>query len=427
MFLSYFSTIYSKFFCREVLFMDKKRLEAYADLIVKSGINPDKGQEVVITAGFDQLDFVRMVAERCYIQGVAKVWFNWLDMPLEKIHQNFQSEKRLSTFEKWEIEKLRWQSETLPARIWLDSDDPDGLDGIDQEKYARCQMAKFPVIKPFRDAMENRHQWCIAAVPGKAWAKKVFPGVDEESAVEKLWDAILTASRADGDPIANWKKHNENIHRRADLLNAYNFRYLKYRSANGTDFTVGLIPQGIFAGGSERDLSGREFNPNIPSEEIFTSPKKGEADGWVVATKPLSYQGRLIENFAIRFENGRAVEVKAEKNQPVLEKMISMDENAAFLGECALIGKNSPINNSGILFYNTLFDENACCHLALGRGFDCCIRDFAKYSADELHEMGINDSMIHVDFMIGSDDLSITGIAADGTETAIFVDGDWCF
>lgn len=407
--------------------MDKKRLEMYADLIVNTGINPDPGQDVVITAGFDQLDFVRLVVEKCYQRGVGKVWFNWSDMPLEKLACLYQSEDRLSQFENWEVEKLRWQSEKLPARLWLDSDDPDGMDGVDQEKYARSRQAKLSVIKPFRDAMENRHQWCIAGVPGKAWAQKVFPGIPADEAEEKLWDAILTASRANGDAIANWDEHNAAIARRSKILNDFHFTALEYKADNGTNFRVGLMAEGIFAGAQETDLSGRKFNPNIPSEEIFTSPAKGIAEGVLVATKPLSYMGSLIENFSIRFENGRAVELHAEKNQKVLEQMIAMDEGAAYLGECALIAKESPINQSGILFWNTLYDENACCHFAVGRGFDCCIRDFAKYTKAELTEMGLNDSMIHVDFMVGCDSLNIDGITADGERVAIFRNGSWAF
>lgn len=407
--------------------MEKKRLETYADLIVNTGINPDPGQDVIITAGFDQLDFVRLVTEKCYQRKVGKVWFNWVDMPLEKLHYTFQSEERLSRFENWEVEKMRWQSEKLPARLWLDSDDPDGMDGIDPEKRAKAQMAKFPVIKPFRDAMENRHQWCIAGVPGEKWAKKVFPGIPADQAVEKLWDAILTASRANGDAIANWEAHNAAIARRSAMLNEFKFTALEYKADNGTDFRVGLMPQGIFSGAAETDISGRRFNPNIPSEEIFTSPMRGKADGLLTATKPLSYQGSLIENFSIRFENGRAVEVHAEKNQAVLEKMISMDEGASYLGECALIATDSPINQSGILFWNTLYDENASCHFALGRGFDCCIREFTRYSKDELTAMGLNDSMIHVDFMIGCDSLDIDGITENGEKIPVFRKGRWCF
>ncbi len=407
--------------------MDNGVLSNYADLLVKSGLNPDPGQDVIIYAGFDQLDFVRMVTEKLYQHGVAKVWFNWMDMPLEKLHNIYQSESRLGSLENWEVEKMRWQADKLPARLILLSEDPDGMAGIDQGKRARAQAARYPLIKPFREAMENRHQWCIAAVPGAAWACKVFPGLPENEAVAKLWDAILSASRAKGDAIGNWQRHNAEIHRRAELLNSYHLSALEYHAGNGTDFRVGLMSESIFAGGAEKDLSGRVFNPNIPSEELFTTPRSGDADGLLVSTMPLSYMGSLIENFSVRFKNGRAVEVKAEKNQDVLEKMIAMDDGAAKLGEVALIGADSPINQSGILFYNTLFDENASCHFAFGKGFDVCVRDFANYSAAELREMGVNDSMIHVDFMVGCDDLSIDGITADGKRLAVFRQGRWCF
>ncbi len=407
--------------------MDRDRLNNYAELLVRKGINPAPGQEVIIIAGLDEIDFTRLVAEKCYQSGAAKVIVEWKDMPLAKLDQIYQSEETLSSIENWEVEKLKWRCEKLPALIWLDSEDPDGMDGIDQGKRARAQMARFPKIKPYRDEMENKFQWCIAGVPGVKWAQKVFPGLPADEAVERLWEAILDASRANGDPLANWEEHNKTIHRRCDELNARNLTALHYRSANGTDFKVGLMKQGIFAGGAEKDLSGRVFNPNIPSEEIFTTPERGKADGLLVATKPLSWQGTLIEDFSIRFENGKAVEVKAARGQEALERMIAMDENAAFLGECALISWNSPINNTGILFYNTLFDENACCHLALGRGFDNCVKDYEKYSQQELREMGVNDSMIHVDFMIGSKDLEITGVAEDGSEVDIFRNGVWCF
>lgn len=407
--------------------MDKKRLNDYAELIVAKGINPSPGQEVIIIAGLDEIGFTRMVVEKCYDHGAAKVIVEWKDMPIERLAQLRQSEETLSSIENWEVEKLKWRCEKLPALIWLDSDDPDGMDGIDQGKRARAQMARFPKIKPYRDEMENKFQWCIAGVPGVRWAAKVFPGIPESEAVEKLWEAILDAARANGDPIANWEEHNRIIHRRCEQLNRCKFSRLRYRAANGTDFQVGLMEEGIFAGGAEKDLSGRVFNPNIPSEEIFTTPRKGDAEGLLVATKPLSWQGTLIENFSIRFANGRAVEVHAEKGQEALERMIAMDDNAPFLGECALISWDSPINRTGILFYNTLFDENACCHLALGRGFDNCVRDYEKYTADELHAMGVNDSMIHVDFMIGSADLEIDGVTADDEIVPLFRNGVWCF
>ena len=405
--------------------MDEARLQAYAELIVKKGINPDPGQDVLIIAGLDQPEFVRLVVKTCYENGAGKVVVDWTDMPCSRLDQLHQPEERLSTVEPWELAKFKWRAEKLPALLWLDSDDPDGMDGIDQGKRARAQQARYPVIKPYRDAMENRHQWCIAGVPGRAWALKVFPGLPAAEAEERLWRAILTAARADGDPVTDWNEHNRTIHGRTEKLNALDLAALEYRSSNGTDLRVGLIPQGIFAGAAEKDLSGREFNPNIPSEEIFTSPMRGSADGVVRAVKPLSWQGSLVNDFSVTFENGRAVKVEAAQGQEILEKIVSMDEGAAFLGECALIDKNSPINTSGILFYNTLFDENACCHLALGRGFENCIRDYGRYTLEEIRAMGINDSMIHVDFMIGAPDLDIDGITSDGRKIPIFRDGSW--
>ena len=276
--------------------------------------------------------------------------------------------------------------------------------------------------------MECKYQWCIAAVPGKAWAKKVFPELMVNKAVETLWDYILKASRADGaDPVREWERHNDALAARCDYLNRLGLVSLEYRSSNGTDFKVGLIPDSVFMGGGEETTGGRYFNPNIPSEEIFISPKAGEAEGIVYSTKPLSYQGELIENFSVRFEGGRAVEVKAEKNQHLLEKMIAMDEGAAKLGECALIAYDSPINNQGILYYNTLFDENASCHLALGRGFDNTLKGFEDMTKEEIHAKGINDSMIHVDFMIGAKDLEIVGVTKNGERVPIFKDGNWAF
>lgn len=407
--------------------MNLEQLLPYARLIVRKGLNPQIGQEVYLIAGLDQADFVRMVVEECYKAGVSRVVTEWSDMALAKLAQIYQTEALLSEVTPWETAKLQWRVDRLPALLWLDSDDPDGMAGIDQGKRARSQMARFPVIKPFRDAMENKHQWCIAGVPGVAWAQKVFPGIPAAEAVDRLWRAILRAARAEGDPVANWDRHNATIRRRCEQLNDCHLAALEYRAPNGTDFRVGLMQEGIFAGGSETDLSGRVFNPNIPSEEIFTTPRRGEAEGLLVATKPLSWQGSLIEDFAIRFADGKAVEVRARRGQEALERMIAMDAGAPYLGECALIAHDSPINNTGILFYNTLFDENASCHVALGRGFDNCVRDFARYSQDELHRLGVNDSMIHVDFMIGNAELDITGVTANGEKIPVFRQGAWCF
>lgn len=408
--------------------MKKTVMQKYAKLIARKGINVKKGQEVIVSASLDQPEFVKMVVEECYRAGASKVTVEWSFQPITKLHYRYRSLKTLSTFEKWEIEKLEHKCETLPATIFIESDDPDGLKGIDQTKVSKASQAKYPIIKPYHDKMDNKYQWCIAAVPGEAWAKKVFPGERTSKAVEKLWNAILYTSRADGDdPVKAWEEHNADLKTRFEYLNSLGIESLHYTASNGTDFTVGLIPDALFMGGSELTLDGREFNPNIPSEEVFTSPMKGNAEGIVYATRPISYRGELIENFSVRFEGGNAVEVHAEKGEDLLKQMISMDENAAYLGECALVPFDSPIRNSEITFYNTLFDENACCHLAFGRGFENCIKDFDKYTLEECRQKGINDSLIHVDFMIGSEDLNITAHTRDGKDVAIFKDGNWAF
>lgn len=406
--------------------MQKERLEKYAELIVRCGLNVQKGQEVIIRCELDQPEFVAMVVEECYKCGAERVKVEWSYMPITKINYNYRSLETLS--EVTEVEKAEWQRKVdkLTCLLWLDSDDPDGLNGTDSEKIAKANMNRYPIIKPYRDLLENKYQWCIAAVPGKEWAKKIYPDLVEDKAIELLWENILYCSRVDDNPVAAWDNHNKNLAKRCKFLNDYKFDRLEYKSSNGTDFTVGLNPLGIFMGGGEYTLgSNIYYNPNIPSEEVFTTPMRGLAEGKVVATKPLSYQGKLIENFWIRFEKGKAVEVYAEKNQKLLEKMISMDEGAAYLGECALIAYDSPINNTGILFYNTLFDENASCHLALGRGFGNCIENYEKYSVEEYEKLGVNSSMIHVDFMIGSSDLSIIGITKDGKRVQIIKNGNW--
>ncbi len=408
--------------------MKKSVMQKYARLIARKGVNVQKGQEVIVRCDLDQPEFVKMVVEECYKAGASSVTVDWSYQPLTKVNYRYRSLKTLSKIENWELEKMKHRVNTLPAMIYIDSEDPDGLKGVNQSKVAKAQQARYPHMKPLIDEMENKYQWCIAAVPGPAWAKKVFPGLRVNQAMEKMWEAILYTSRADGDdPVEAWNEHNADLQARCDYLNSLGIDRLHYTSKNGTDFTVGLIEDALFLGGSEDTLSGIEFNPNIPSEEVFTSPMKGRADGVVYSTKPLSYRGELIENFSIRFEGGKAVEVHAEKNEELLKQMIAMDENAAYLGECALVPYDSPIRNSGITFMNTLFDENACCHLALGSGFENCIKDYDKYTLEECRAKGINDSIIHVDFMIGSEDLSIDAITRDGKTVSIFRDGNWAF
>lgn len=408
--------------------MKKSVLREYAKLLARKGVNVQKGQEVIIVAELDQPEFVKTLAEECYRAGAGKVTVEWSYQPLRKLDIRYQKEKTLSKVEKWEIEKIKHRVETLPAIIYLESEDPDGLKGVNQKKMAKCLGIRKGIFKPYRDEMDNKYQWCIAAVAGKAWAKKVFPSERASVAVEKLWEAILYTSRAQGDGIKNWENHNADLKNRYEYLNSLGITELHYTSKNGTDLTVGLLPESRFMGGSDLLLgSDVEYNANIPSEEVFTSPDRNRADGIVYASMPLSYQGALIENFYFVFKDGKIVEAHAEKGEELLNSILDTDEGARYLGECALVPYDSPIRNSGILFYNTLFDENAACHLAFGEGFSSCVKDYEKYTLEEIRRLGINNSIVHVDFMIGTDDLNITAKTADGKEIPVFTNGNWAF
>ena len=407
--------------------MKKTVLREYAKLIVACGVNVQKGQEVMIYADLDQPEFVQMVVEEAYKRKAKKVTVEWSYQSLEKIHVRYQSVTTLGTVTEWQKAKQEHICQVLPCRIHIISEDPDGLKGMNMDKVTKARQMSYPILKPYRDRRENREQWCIAAVPGKAWAKKVFPGERTSVAMEKLWQVILSCSRVNEDPVKAWEEHNQDLHDRCAHLNSLKIRSLHYTADNGTDLTVGMIPQGMWRGGGDTSLQGIFFNPNIPTEECFISPMRGQAEGIVYSTKPLSYRGQLIDNFWIRFENGKAVESGAQQGAELLATMLNMDEGAAYLGECALVPQRSPINESGILFYNTLFDENAACHLAVGMGFADTIDNFQDKTLDECRELGINDSMIHEDFMIGCDSMNIDGICEDGSTVAIFRSGNWAF
>ena len=407
--------------------MQKTRLKQYARLIARMGCNVQKGQDVFLEAELDQPEFVAMVTDELYKAGARKVVVNFTYQPLTKLHVRHRSVKTLSTVDSYEEARLQYMAEHFPCRLYLVSEDPDGLKGVNLSKMAKGRQGQYPIVKPYRDKIEGKHQWCIAAVPGAAWAKKMFPNFSKHQAMEKLWEAILATSRVDEDPIAAWENHNRNLKARCDYLNSLGIESLHYTASNGTDLTVGLIAEGVFCGGGETTQQGVFFNPNIPTEECFISPKRGVAEGIVYATKPLCYQGQLIENFYLRFEGGKAVEAKAEVNDALLQEMLNMDEGARYLGECALVPFNSPINETGLLFYNTLFDENACCHLAMGMGYIDTIQGYHDKTLEECRALGINDSMIHEDFMIGTADLSITARCRDGRDVNLFENGTWAF
>ncbi len=409
--------------------MKKNILKKYARLAVHTGVNIKPGQSVVIDVEADQYAFAEMVARECYLAGAKEVRIDFHYQPVTKLKYKYEDTETLSDIAKWKIEKYREDADKLPCMIRILSEDPDGLIGIDREKLLVSQQAAYKALKKYREEMENKYQWTIIAVPSPKWAKKVFPDDTVSNAMKNLWAAILETVHIteDNDPMEEWDNHNKQFKHRCDILNSMPLCRLHYKSSNGTDFTVGLIPKAKWEGGGEYTLSGKFFNPNMPTEEIFTSPMSGVADGKLVASKPLSYNGKLIDNFSITFKDGEAVEWSAEEGYDALTKMIEADKGARRLGELALVPYDSPINAQGILYYNTLFDENACCHIALGEGFTNLIEGYENMTQKELHAEGINESMIHVDFMIGTRDLEINGYDKDGNEYKIFENGNFCF
>lgn len=408
--------------------MKKTLLKRYAHMICKVGVNVQKGQDVTIVANVDQEELVNLVVADCYRLGAYNVTVRWGSDKVNKTTYQKASVKSLSEVPEWRIEREKYINKRLPAFIYIESSDPDALKGVNQAKIAQVSKNIYPILKPFRDERQNKYQWVIVGAPSKEWAKKVFPKLSPKKAVEALWEAIMSTSRCFEDPEKAWNEHNENLNKHAEYLNKANLEYLHYESSNGTNFKVWLLPNVCWKAGGELTAGSHIFyNPNLPTEECFTSPCKGKAEGKVVSTKPLSYNGELIEDFEITFKEGKAVEVRAKKGEELLKHMIEMDAGAAYLGEVALVPYDSPINNTGILFYNTLYDENAACHLALGMGFTNLVEDYEKYSQKELNAMGVNDSTIHVDFMIGSKDLNITGYTRDGKKVPIFRNGNWAF
>lgn len=407
--------------------MKKTILRKYARLAVRKGVNLKKGQGCAIYAQVEQHEFAEMVAEEAYRAGAKWVQVFWQDQAVRKLDLRHQTVTQLSRVEEWEKVQQQMFVDQLPARIHISSENPDGLKGVSVPKMQKAQAARSTVLRPYRKAIDNKHQWTIIAVPSKKWAKKVFPGVRASVAEEKLWEAILQTVRVtpDNDPEAAWDQHNATLQEKSGKLNALDLDYLHYTAPNGTDFKCWLIPGAKWGGGGATILDGTFYNPNMPTEEVFTSPLKGKCEGTLVSTMPLSYQGNLIDQFSITFENGRAVSCKAQQGQELLEKMLHMDEGASMLGELALVPHDSPVSNTGILFYNTLFDENAACHVALGFGFPECVEGFESMTDQELQEKGVNDSIIHVDFMIGSKDLDITGYTRDGKAVQIFKNGNW--
>lgn len=405
----------------------EEKLEKYARLIVKTGVNIQKNQILVINSPIECADFARRVADAAYDAGAKDVVVNWNDEILNKIRFTKAPDEVFDEFPEWRKEFYLGYARQGAAFVSIAASDPEILKDVNPDRIARTQKVSGNALKEYRERMmSNKNTWCVVSIPTKAWAQKIFPNDSVEAAVDKLWQAILQTVRVgEGDPVAAWEKHQASLKKSKDLMNAYNFKYLKYRNSIGTDLTVELPEGHIWLSGAEYTPEGREFIANMPTEEVFSMPKRNGVNGTVVSSKPLNYHGNLIENFKLTFKEGKVVEYSAEKGQAILQKILEADDSSSYLGEVALVPYDSPISNLDILFYNTLFDENASCHLAFGKAYPVCIKNGDTMSAGELEKAGVNDSLIHEDFMIGTADLEIIGVTHEGKEVTVFKNGNF--
>lgn len=406
--------------------MNIRTMKKYAQAVVELGVNVQEGQYVVINSSIRQSKFVHCLVEECYKRKARFVKVEYSDDEVSKLTYKNVEEKTYIENTKQNLYRLRNYTKILPVQIYVEDSDPDVFKGIDISKAMKARIKTYPKVKKYRDMMENKYQWVIVAMPSKEWAKKVFPNDTPKVAFKKLEDAILKTTRIDNNAVNNWKEHINELQEKSQILNDLNLDYLEYKSSNGTDLKLKLMPNHQWISAREYALgSNIDFTANMPTEEVFSMPSFDGVDGVVVSTKPLSLRGKLVEDFKVYFEKGRAYKVEARVGQEVLEELLSDDEGSRHLGEVALVPYNSPINESGILFFNTLFDENASCHLAFGAAFRNNIKGYETMTDEDFKKMNFNESMNHVDFMIGSKDLSIIGTKFDGTKVEIFKDGNW--
>lgn len=406
--------------------MNIRTMKKYAQAVVELGVNVQEGQYVVINSSIRQSKFVHCLVEECYKRKARFVKVEYSDDEVSKLTYKNVEEKTYIENTKQNLYRLRNYTKILPVQIYVEDSDPDVFKGIDISKAMKARIKTYPKVKKYRDMMENKYQWVIVAMPSKEWAKKVFPNDTPKVAFKKLEDAILKTTRIDNNAVNNWKEHINELQEKSRILNDLNLDYLEYKSSNGTDLKLKLMPNHQWISAREYALgSNIDFTANMPTEEVFSMPSYDGVDGVVVSTKPLSLRGKLVEDFKVYFEKGRAYKVEARVGQEVLEELLSDDEGSRHLGEVALVPYNSPINESGILFFNTLFDENASCHLAFGAAFRNNIKGYETMTDEDFKKMNFNESMNHVDFMIGSKDLSIIGTKFDGTKVEIFKEGNW--
>lgn len=407
--------------------MDTANLEKYAELVVKTGVNIQPNQTLVISAPLECAPFARSMASIAYKAGAREVVMNWKDELSAKIKFLEAPDEIFDEFPEWQKEFYLFYARKGAAFISIAAADPELLKAVDPERVVRVQKAGNTALKEYRERMmSNKNAWSVVSIPTEAWAMKVFPGESTAIAVEKLWAAILQAVRVNTpEPVAAWQQHSRALKQRMDYLNSCKFTRLHYKNSLGTDLEVELPDGHVWLGGSEYTADGIEFVANMPTEEVFTLPKKSGVNGVVVSAKPLHYNGTLIDKFSLTCKDGRIIDCQAEQGYEVLKKLVETDEGSHYLGEVALVPYDSPISNAGILFYNTLFDENASCHFAIGKAYPICLDNGANLSPAELEQAGVNDSMVHVDFMIGTDDLEITGTTTAGEVIPVFRQGNF--
>jgi len=407
---------------------NQEKLVKLAKLAVKVGANVNKGQIVVVRTSTDAVEITREVVKQAYLAGAKRVFVEWGDEYISREFLLNADDDTLTEVPKHMIEKYRYYVEQGACFISVSSPMPGVKKDVDPARSQKNMIASSKAVHFWREhMMGNKAQWTIIAAPNKMWAKQVFPNVDEDEAVEKLWEAIFDASRVfdNNDPIEEWAKHNETLLKHNKVLNDYNFDYLLFKNSLGTDLKVQLVKDHIWAGGGENAANGTYFNPNIPTEETFTMPYKFGTQGKVVSTKPLNYQGKLIEDFWLEFKDGKVVDFGAKKEEETLKSLLDTDEGSRYIGEIALISHDSPISNTNILFLNTLFDENASCHMALGRAYPMNIKGGIGAPIAELEKRGYNNSFNHVDFMFGNKDMEITGVTHDGKAIKVFEKGNF--
>lgn len=409
--------------------MDEQTLqERYADLVLKKGVNIQKNQALVINAPIEGVEFVRLVAKKAYDLGAKNVHINWADDELTFLKYKHASDEVIENVPGWKVDMQEGFAEDGAAFLSIHATDPDLLKDIDPKRIAAANKAAGVALRKFREyTMNDIVTWSVISIPTRAWAQKIYPEKTADEAVSALWDTIYKMVRVDGeDPIEVWNKHNQRLENAFITLNDKQYTKLHLK-APGTDLEVGLPKGHIWHGGAAVSASNIIFNPNMPTEEVYTSPHKYHVNGTVSSTKPLNYGGQLIDEFQLTFKEGKVVDFEAKSGEEALKNLLDADEGARRLGEMALVPDASPISQSGLIFYNTLFDENASCHIALGKAYPTTVENGEDMSEEELDKNGINDSMVHVDFMIGSDKIDIDGIKADGTAEAVFRNGAWAF